>query len=288
MTTPAHELSALGIIAGQGPLPTAVADAAIAQGRAVFIIGIKGRSNKAIERYNHAWVRFGAVGSTIELLKKNKCRDLVLIGPMSRPRIFVDFWPDLGSFRLLPDLIRLLRKGDDGLLTGVVKYFEEVHGFHIRPAEEVAAELVAPEGLLSARAPSSAELSDIHIAISIVQKRGSEDLGQGAIVAAGEILDVEDESGTDAMLKRVATARPGQHPPSGVLVKLPKPGQDRRVDLPAIGTATVENAAAAGLSGIAYEAFGALIADVDGVARRADDLGLFVIGLPEGTGDGKL
>ena len=283
---PTRELPALGIIAGQGPLPMAVADAALAQGRAVFIIGIKGRSNPEIDRYAHAWVRFGAIGATIDLLKKNKCRDLVLIGPMKRPTLFVDFWPDLGAIKLLPAIVKLLRQGDDGLLSGVVKYFEEVHGFHIRPAEEVAAALVAPEGLLSAKEPSSVDLADIRIAIDIVRKRGGDDLGQGAVVATGEVLDVEDDSGTDAMLKRVAATRTDADAAGGVLVKLPKPGQDRRVDLPAIGVATVENTASAQLAGIAYEASGALIADAEGVARRADELGIFVIGLPVGTGEG--
>jgi len=286
MTTPTRELPALGIIAGQGPLPMAVAEAAAAQGRAVFIIGIKGRSNPEIERYDHAWVRFGAIGATIDLLKKNKCHDLVLIGPMKRPKLFVDFWPDLGAIKLLPAIVKLLRQGDDGLLSGVVKYFEEVHGFHIRPAEDVAATLIAPEGLLSTKAPSPADLADIRIAIGIVRKRGGDDLGQGAIVATGEVLDVEDDSGTDAMLKRVAIKHTAGGSACGVLVKLPKPGQDRRVDLPAIGVATVENTAAAGLAGIAYETSGALIADAEGVARRADELGIFVIGLPEGTGEG--
>lgn len=285
---PTRELPALGIIAGQGPLPMAVADAALAQGRAVFVIGIKGRSNPAIDRYDHAWVRFGAIGATIDLLKKNKCRDLVLIGPMKRPTLFVDFWPDLGAIKLLPAIVKLLRQGDDGLLSGVVKYFEEVHGFHIRPAEEVAATLVAPEGLLSAKKPSSTDLADIRIAIDIVRKRGGDDLGQGAVVATGEVLDVEDDSGTDAMLKRVAATRTQGGMTGGVLVKLPKPGQDRRVDLPAIGVATVENTASARLAGIAYEASGALIADAEGVARRADELGIFVIGLPIGTGEGTL
>jgi len=87
------------------------------------------------------------------------------------------------------------------------------------------------------------------------------------------------------MLNRVARL-PGRPGKSGVLVKLPKPGQERRIDLPTLGLTTVENAAAAGLAGIADEASGALIANIEGVGRRADELGLFVVGLPAGTGDG--
>jgi len=280
----AKKQAALGIIAGGGPLPAIVAEAAVAKGEAVFIVGIKGWSDPEIEQYPHAWVRYGAMGKTIQVLHQAGCRDLVMIGPLNRPTIF-NFRPDLTILRSLIHVLGLLRRGDDGLLSGAVQYFEETHGFHVRPAEEVAAELVAPIGILTERKPSENDKVDIRAAIKIVRERGARDLGQGAIASDGQVLDVEDESGTDAMLSRVAQSR-RQTGRRGVLVKLPKPGQERRVDLPTLGITTIENAAAAGLAGVAYEASGALIADVEGVSRRADELGLFVIGLPPGTGEG--
>lgn len=276
---------ALGILAGGGPLPAIVAEAAVAKGRPVFIVGINGWSDPEIEQFPHAWVRYGAMGKTIEVLKQANCHELVMIGPLDRPTIF-NFRPDLTILRSLVHVLGLLRRGDDGLLSGAVQYFEETHGFHVRPAEEVAAELVAPFGLLTALQPSEIDKADIRAAIKVVRERGAKDLGQGAVVSDRQVLDVEDESGTDAMLMRVAKdsqKKIGR----GVLVKLPKPGQERRVDLPTLGITTVENAAAAGLAGIAYEASGALIADVEGVSRRADELGLFVTGLAEGTGEGR-
>jgi UDP-2,3-diacylglucosamine hydrolase len=282
---PSHfEKTALGIFAGSGPLPAIVAEAAVAKGRSVFIVGIKGWSDPSISQFPHAWVRYGALGKSIELLKQAKCQELVMIGPLNRPTLF-NFWPDLTILKSLGHVLGLLRRGDDGLLSGTVQYFEETHGFHIRPAEEVAAELVAPPGLLTKVSPSEEDKIDIRMAIEIVREHGRNDLGQGAVVAERRMLDVEDEQGTDAMLLRVgqmsAHAR-GR----GVLVKLPKPGQERRVDLPTLGIATIKNAAAAGLAGVAYEASGALIADVDRVSRHADELGLFVLGLPPGTGEG--
>ncbi len=284
MSASPSKTSALGIIAGGGPLPSVVAEAAVSKGRPVFIVGIKGWSDAAIEGFPHGWVRYGALGKTIELLKQANCRELVLIGPLDRPTLF-NFRPDMTILRSLIHVFGLLRRGDDGLLSGTVQYFEQTHGFHIRPAEEVAAELVAPEGLLTTTEPSVADETDIQLAIEVVRDRGAKDLGQGAVVAGGQVLDVEDNAGTDAMLKRVA-ALPVRSLRSGVLVKLPKPGQERRVDLPTLGLVTVENAASAGLAGIAYEASGALIANVDGVGKRADELGLFVLGLPSGTGEG--
>jgi len=284
MSASPSEKPALGIIAGGGPLPSIVAEAAVAEGRPVFIVGIKGWSDTSIAEFPHAWVRYGALGKTIELLKQAGCRDLVMIGPLDRPTLF-NFRPDMTVLRSIVRVLSLLRRGDDGLLSGTVRYFEETHGFHIRPAEEVAAEFVAPAGSLTKTKPSLADETDVQMAIEIVRERGANDLGQGAVVAGGQVLDVEDSMGTDEMLNRVARL-PGRPGKSGVLVKLPKPGQERRVDLPTLGLTTVENAAAAGLAGIAYEASGALIANVDGVGQRADELGLFVIGLPAGTGEG--
>lgn len=278
------EKTTLGIIAGGGPLPSVVAESAVAEGRSVFIVGIKGWSDPAIADYPHAWVRYGALGKTIELLKRARCHDLVLIGPLDRPTLF-NFRPDMTILRSLVRVLALLSRGDDGLLSGTVRYFEETHGFHIRPAEEVAAELVAPSGSLTKTTPSLADETDIQMAIEVVRERGAKDLGQGAVVANGQVLEVEDSTGTDEMLRRVARL-PDRSGKSGVLVKLPKPGQERRIDLPTLGLTTVENAAAAGLAGIAYEASGALIANVEGVGRRADELGLFVTGLAAGTGEG--
>ena len=284
MSASCPEKPALGIVAGGGQLPSIVAEAAVAEGRPVFIVGIKGWSDEAIAQFPHAWVRYGAVGKTIELLKQAGCRDLVMIGPLDRPTL-LNFRPDMTVLRSMVRVLRLLRRGDDGLLSGTVRYFEETHGFHIRPAEEVAAELVAPAGSLTKTKPSLADETDIQLAIEIVRERGAKDLGQGAVVAGGQVLGVEDNTGTDEMLGRVA-GLPGRPGRSGVLVKLPKPGQERRIDLPTLGLITVENAAAAGLAGVAYEASGALIANIEGVGKRADELGLFVIGLPAGTGEG--
>jgi UDP-2,3-diacylglucosamine hydrolase len=276
--------AALGIIAGGGPLPAIVAEAAIAKGQSVFIVGIKGWSEPEIGLFPHAWVRYGAMGKMIEALKQAACRDLVMIGTLDRPTIF-NFRPDLTILRSFIHVLGLLRRGDDGLLRGVVEYFEDAHGFHIRPAEEFAAELVAPAGLLTKSAPSEDDNADIQVAIKVVRYQGKKDLGQGAVVSEGHVLAVEDAQGTDAMLTRIAQV-PSRKRGRGVLVKLPKPGQERRVDLPTLGITTVENASAAGLAGIAYEASGALMADAERIGSRADDLGLFVMGLPAGTGEG--
>lgn len=276
----------LGVAAGGGPLPLAVADAARAAGRDVFIVGVRGAAGPDIERYPHGWVRVGAMGHFLRLFKQAGCDDIVIIGPMNRPRLR-DIVPDFRGLLLLPRFIRRLRSGDDALLRGVVEFLEE-NGLNVVGAETVLPRLLAVEGLLTKRAPNTSQERDIDIAIAAARDIGARDIGQGAIVRDGVVIALEDEKGTDAMLRRVAAERRGDAKGrEGVLVKLPKPAQERRVDLPTIGVRTVENAAAAGLAGVAVEAGGTIVNDAEEVARRADELGLFVLGFPHGRTAGR-
>lgn len=279
MSVPAERPRKLGIAAGGGPLPLRVAEAARAAGREVFIVGVKGAAGPSIEAWPHGWVRVGAMGRFAKLFKDAGCEDVVIIGPMNRPALR-DVVPDLRGALLLPRFFRRLKQGDDALLRLVVDFLEE-NGLRVVGAETILTSLLAAEGLLTRVAPDAAHQADIDLAIRAARDIGARDIGQGAVVRNARVLALEDVRGTDAMLARVAAENPGDASGrAGVLVKLPKPAQERRVDLPTIGTRTVERAAAAGLAGIAVEAGGAIIADADEVARVADALGLFVLGFP--------
>ncbi|MGB5949087.1 MAG: UDP-2,3-diacylglucosamine diphosphatase LpxI [Parvibaculum sp.] len=279
MSSPASRPRKLGIAAGGGPLPLAVADAARAAGRDVFIVGVRGAAGPDIARYPHGWVRVGAMGRFLKLFKQAGCEDIVIIGPMNRPRLG-DIVPDFRGLLLLPRFIRRLKTGDDALLRGVVEFLEE-NGLKVVGVETFLPQLLAREGLLTIRAPSASQEKDIDIAIAAARDLGARDAGQGAVARKGEIIALEDVRGTDVMLAELAAARaPGNLERDGVLVKLPKPEQERRVDRPTIGVRTVENAAAAGLAGIAVEADGAIVNDAEDVVRRANELGLFVLGFP--------
>lgn len=279
MSSSASRPRKLGIAAGGGPLPLAVADAARAAGRDVFIVGVRGAAGPDIARYPHGWVRVGAMGRFLKLFKQAGCEDIVIIGPMNRPRL-ADIVPDFRGLLLLPRFIRRLKTGDDALLRGVVEFLEE-NGLKVVGVETFLPQLLAREGLLTIRAPSASQEKDIDIAIAAARDLGARDAGQGAVARKGEIIALEDVRGTDVMLAELAAARaPGDLERDGVLVKLPKPEQERRVDRPTIGIRTVENAAAAGLAGIAVEADGAIVNDADDVVRRANELGLFVLGFP--------
>jgi UDP-2,3-diacylglucosamine hydrolase len=267
----------LAIIAGGGTLPCAVADAASSQGREVHIIGIHGEADGAIERFPHAWVKWGEVGKLFATLEKHGCRDLVIIGAVARPDLAnVRF--DLGAIKNLPRLLRLGLGGDDNVLSGVVRFLEN-KGYRVHGAGDVAPALLAAKGKLGAKSPSAEDQADIDTAFRVVDALGRLDIGQGAVVVNGHVLAVEAAEGTDAMLARCAELRRGRER-AGVLVKAPKPGQEVRVDLPTIGPDTVRKAADAGLAGVAVAAGRVLVADRAATIAAADELGLFLFGQP--------
>jgi UDP-2,3-diacylglucosamine hydrolase len=266
----------LGILAGGGPLPGRVAAAAQAAGRAVFLIGFEGFAESAVlAPFPHAWTRLGAAGRTLALLRGQGCQEVVLIGPVKRPSL-LDARPDAEGARLLARIGRAAFGGDDGLLAAIVRVIAE-EGFVVRGAHEFLTEAVGTLGTLGRHAPDAQALSDIARGVAVVQALGAVDVGQGCVVQQGIVLAAEAIEGTDAMLARAGgLARPG---PGGVLVKLVKPGQERRADLPTIGPRTVRAASAAGLRGIAFEAGGTLLTDRVGTVDAADAAGLFLLGI---------
>jgi UDP-2,3-diacylglucosamine hydrolase len=269
---------ALGILAGGGRLPGQVAAAAHAAGRSVFIVGLEGFADPAVlAPWPHRMLRMFAVGQILAALRAHGCEDLVLIGPVRRPSL-LDLRPDAEGARMLARIGRAAFAGDDGLLAAVVKIFGE-EGFRVLGAHEILNEALGPVGLLSKAAPDAVAMGDIRRGIAVVRALGAVDVGQGCVVQQGVVLAVEAAEGTDAMLGRCgALARPGR---GGVLVKLVKPGQDRRADLPTIGPDTVRAAGEAGLRGVAFEAGGTILADRDAAVAAADAAGLFLLGLDQ-------
>ncbi|SMH60179.1 LpxI family protein [Azospirillum agricola] len=265
----------LAILAGGGTLPARIAAAALGQGRPVFLVAFEGHTDPdTVAGLPHLWSRFGAAGTIIRRLHDEGVGDVVFAGPVKRPS-FTELLPDWRTTRFLARVgARAL--GDDGLLRAVVRELEE-DGFRVVGLHDLLKDLLTTPGPVGSLVPDAEALRDIARAAEVARAMGNLDVGQGAVVQQGIVLAVEAIEGTDAMLARCAgLARPG---PGGVLVKLAKPRQDRRIDLPTMGVTTVENAAAAGLRGIAVEAGGSLLVDRAAVARTADRLGLFVVGI---------
>ncbi|PWC87773.1 UDP-2,3-diacylglucosamine pyrophosphatase [Azospirillum sp. TSH100] len=265
----------LAILAGGGTLPARIAEAVRGQGREVFIVAFDGHTDpQTVAGLPHLWSRFGAAGTILRRLHEERVGDVVLAGPVKRPS-FTELMPDWRTARFLARVgTRAL--GDDGLLRAVVREVEE-DGFRVVGLHELLKDLLTVAGPVGRLLPDSEAARDIARAIEVARALGALDVGQGAVVQQGIVLAVEAIEGTDAMLGRCAAlARPGA---GGVLVKVKKPKQDRRIDLPTMGVTTVERAAAAGLRGIAVEAGGSLLVDRAAVAEAADRLGLFVVGI---------
>jgi UDP-2,3-diacylglucosamine hydrolase len=266
----------LGILAGGGRLPGQVAAAARAAGRSVFMVGLEGFAEpEVLAAWPHEVVRILAAGRILAALRAHGCQDLVLIGPVRRPSL-LDLRPDVEGARMLARIGRAAFAGDDGLLAALVKILGE-EGFRVVGAHEILNEALGPAGLLSLAAPDAVSIADIRRGVAVVRALGAVDVGQACVVQQGVVLAVEAAEGTDAMLSRCAPlARPGR---GGVLVKLVKPGQDRRTDLPTIGPDTVDAAAGAGLRGVAFEAGGTILADRNAAVAAADAAGIFLLGL---------
>jgi DUF1009 family protein len=274
----------LGIIAGGGPLPAQVAAAARAAGRGVFIVGLEGFADPVIlNPWPYEMRRLGAAARIIAALRENGCQDLVMIGPVRRPSL-LDLRPDAEGAKLLARVGRAAFAGDDGLLAAVIRVLTE-EGFRVIGMQEIMREAVAPAGVLTRTRPDAQAMTDVSRGVRVARVLGTADVGQGCVVQQGLVLAVEAIEGTDAMLARAGSLR--RDGIGGVLVKLLKPGQDRRADLPTIGPQTVRNAAAAGLRGLAFEANATILADREVCLAAADAAGLFLLGLdPETlTGD---
>ena len=273
--SPPNDSSPLGIVAGGGALPRELARAAEAAGRPVFIAALNGECDaETVAGRAHAWIDIAAIGALLDSLRKAGCRDVAMVGRVGRPD-FKRLRPDWQGVKLLPRVLQAVTKGDDALLRTLVDYLEE-QGFNVVGADAIAAPLLAPSGVLGAIAPDAQGMADIRRAAQVALRLGELDVGQGAVVRDGLVLAVEAAEGTDAMLARCATLNaPGR---GGVLVKLVKPGQERRVDLPVMGVRTVEQAKDARLAGIAVEAGSALLVDRAATVVAADAAGLFLFG----------
>ena len=277
-------LDPLAIICGGGSFPGAVADAVARQGRRPVMFAVKGWADpNVVERYDHHWIAIGQAGRFLRLAGVERCRQVLFIGTMLRPPL-AQIRLDWQTIRLMPRIVRAFRGGDDRLLSRVANLFEEA-GFRIIGVHDVAPEITVPEGVLGRYQPSDRDRADTSRALALIAALGPFDVGQATVVADNHVLAVEAAEGTDNLLTRIADlrrqGRVATPPGVGVLVKAPKPGQDRRFDLPAIGPQTVELVARAGLAGLAVAAGSAIIAEASAVVAAADRAKVFLAGVRE-------
>jgi len=274
----------LAMICGGGSLPLSVADSVAARGRKVLLFPLRGFAKPAdFAGREHRWVHLGQFGTVARIARDNGCRDIVCLGSVVRPSLW-QLRPDLFTLKVLPQVAKAFRGGDNHLLTSVGRVIES-YGFRFLGAQEVAPEILVRQGTLGRAVPSERDRADMALGFDYLGAAGPFDVGQAVVVANRHVLAVEAAEGTDQMLARVAQLRASgriRASGAGVLVKAAKPKQDRRFDLPSIGPSTIEGAARAGLAGVAVAAGETVIAEPERLVAAADAAGIFVIGEPAG------
>lgn len=272
----------LAIIAGSGLLPLYVAQAAQQAGETPFIIRLKNEADLDWSNFDNISISVGDVSSLGRALSEQKIDRVVLSGGVSRRPEWREIRPNLKMVAKMPSIIRtLISGGDDTVLQMVIRLIE-AQGARVIGAHEIAPGLLATTGSLGKITPDDDDRRDIAKAAKAALALGTLDVGQGAVSVGGRLVALEGVEGTDGMLARVASLRSEgriSNRRKGVLVKLCKPQQDIRADLPTIGPSTVHNAAQAGLAGIAIEAGRAFILDRDAMLEAANSAGLFVCGI---------
>ncbi len=272
------EATGLGILAGGGELPRLLIEACLAANRPYHIFALEDNADDATLALagEHATrIRFGAIGKTFDLARKHNIDEFVMAGPVKRPRL-ATLMPDMKGAKLLARIgASQLMGGDNELLSSIIAFVEE-EGFRVTGAEQILSDLITPEGMIGSIYPDKRAQGDIETGARIARAIGALDIGQSVIVQNGVVLGVEAIEGTDGLISRCPALKLEEK--GGVLVKVKKPQQERRVDLPTIGVSTVEHVATNGFAGIAVEAGASLILNRREVARRADQLGIFVIG----------
>jgi UDP-2,3-diacylglucosamine hydrolase len=266
----------LGILAGAGELPLRIIEACRTAERPFFVLAFEGSADPAVAQgVPHAWIRLGAAGEGLRILRENGVAELVMAGGVKRPSV-LQLRPDWRTAKFFARIgYRAL--GDDGLMKAVIHELEQVEGFRVVGLDTILGTSLAPEGPIGRNTPDEQARHDIAHGFRVVRALGALDIGQAVVVQQGLVLGVEAIEGTDALITRCAALK--REGLGGVLVKGMKPGQERRVDLPTIGPRTVTAAAATGLRGIAVEAGATILVDRAAIAAAADRAGLFVVGV---------
>ena len=254
----------LALVSGRGRLPAHIVDA---QAERPLVCALQGFEPDGLDA--DIPFRLEHLGSLLEDLAARGVTDVCFCGGIERPPVDPAAL-DAATLPLVPVLMQAIAAGDDGALRAVIGIFED-KGFAIRAAQELAPDLLMPEGVLSAAQPDEQMTSDMARGSEVLAALAPLDVGQGCVVGKGQIWGLETLGGTDHMLQSLPG---GAAQARAILVKGPKRGQDRRVDLPTIGPDTVASLAEAGLAGVVVEAGGVLLLEAEATIAAADAAGL--------------
>ena len=267
----------LGLIAGNGRFPFLVLDAARALGHEVTIVAVKDEAFPELEEAAARppaaavhWVNLGQLGKCIEALERAGCTEAVMAGQVKHTKIFGGVIPDL---TMLSVFSRLRARNTDALIAAVAEVMRE-HGIELLDSTAFLAPLLAPGGVLTRREPTTAERADLEFGYRMADTIAGLDIGQTICVKDRAVVAVEAMEGTDETI-----ARAGRLAGRGfTVIKVAKPNQDMRFDVPVVGVATIVALREAGAAVLSIDAGKTLLVDGDAVIAAADESGIAVVG----------
>ncbi len=264
----------LGIIAGSGSLPVILAGSARKMGYYVSVIAHQGLTSSSIEEEadSTTWIKIGQLSKLIRRLKREDIAQVVMAGSVSKRLLFSQIRPDIRALALLT---RLKDKNDDTILRGLAEELEK-EGFQVCSASFFISPLIAPEGRIGKHEPTLEEWKDIRFAFPMAKEIGRLDIGQCIVVKDQAVLAVETIEGTDETIKRG-----GKFARGAIVIKICKPGQDMRFDLPTIGPTTIQVMKEVGARVLAVEAGMTIILDRDITVKEADMNGISIVGIKQ-------
>lgn len=270
-----------GVVAGSGQIPVDLCAMLAARGDAPIVFMLEGEADPALQQYQHFPASTARIGDAVNTALQQGVTHIVMVGGVHRRPLLREFRPDLFTLRLLPRMLSALRLGDDAILSQIVKGMEE-RGLQVVGVHELMPDMVADVGVMGRIKPTKAMQESLDIGTRAARTLGALDAGQGVVVIGKRIVALEGAEGTDAMVLRIAELKASSrlaNKRAGVLIKMAKPGQELRADMPTIGVQTVHNAVKAQLAGIAVQAGATLIVDRKATVKAADEAGLFLMGL---------
>jgi DUF1009 family protein len=268
----------LGLIAGGGQAPYRLIEFCRKMGRELFVVCLQGQAGADLANdVPHVWLPLGAGEKLKQVVQEQNIAELVMLGAVRRPSL-TELKPDWLALKVVTK-IGMGFLGDDALLTALGKAIESETGAKLVGVHEVYGDLLTPSGLMTEKAPDEQARQDILRGMEIAKELGRLDIGQSVVVQQGLVLGVEAIEGTDELIRRTGSLQ--REGLGGVLVKMAKPQQDRRFDLPSFGPNTVKALHEAGLRGLAVQAGHSLLIDREKTIALADELGLFMLGVEE-------
>lgn len=266
----------IGLISGGGQFPVLFAKKAAEKGYQVFAIGFHNETDPELAQFvtQFELIYIGQVNKLLKFFKKHSITQTVMLGSISKTNIFKDIRPD---FKALSFIAKNLRTHDDAVLRAFADFLKN-EGIEIKPSTFLLPELLSPKGYWTKRKPDKAERKDITQGWKIAKEIGRLDIGQCVVISNGTVLAVEAIDGTDATIKRGGQlARKN----GAVVVKLSKPNQDLRFDLPSSGVTTIETMCQNGVTTLALEAEKSLSFDREQMIALADQYNIAIIGMTD-------